>query len=126
MNAYKFFIAIVVLKNSLKIFDLANDLKIAIYVINCLQHIINIWKAFDLDLIIELIEVLLKLPVFRDFTVDPKIGNFFDEILFELLRFCKEVYLKILIGFNILRVSLLIFPVGVSFASCSLIVHYEN
>ena len=82
MNANELFVVGVVLEDSLKIFDLTYNFKIAIKRIDSLKHIVNVRESFDIDFIVEFVDILLKLAVFGNSVVDPKIWNLFYEVLF--------------------------------------------
>lgn len=87
VNADEFFIIVVILQNSLKIFGLTDNFEVSIEGIEDLEHIVNVRKTFDFDLIVEFVEILLKLSVFGDFLVYPEIWDLFDEVLLKLFRF---------------------------------------
>jgi hypothetical protein len=123
VDANKFFVIVVVFENPLKIFDLTDNFEVGFKLIKGLQHIVNVGKTFDLDVIVKLIQIFLELAVFGNFMMNPEIWNFLDEILFKFLGFCQEVNLKFFIILNIRQISLLVIPISISSSSRPHVVH---
>ncbi len=64
--------------------------------VDILEHVVDIWKSLELKIIIdEFVDIELKLPVFGDLMMAPKVGNVFDELFLELLGFGEKKDLKL-------------------------------
>jgi hypothetical protein len=123
VDANKFFIIVVVFENPLKIFDLTDNFKVGFKLIKGLQHIVNVGKTFDLDVIVKLIEIFLELAVFGNFVMNPEIWNFLDEVLLKLFGFCQEINLKSFIILNIRQISFFVIPISISSSRRSHVFH---
>lgn len=78
--------------------DFADDfeIKVVVLFVNILKHIVDIWESFDLQIIVdEFVDIELKLPVFGDFVMTPKIRDVLDELFLKLLGFCKKINLEL-------------------------------
>ena len=51
------------LEDSLQIISFTYDLEVALLRVQSLEHVIYVWVALNLDLVLKLIYILLKLPV---------------------------------------------------------------